>query len=77
MAERLKYRRNQDAINTLARNVRKYRTDRQLTIEELANISNLDYSQVGRIERGLSNATISTIFEIATALGVKPEQLLE
>ena len=72
-----KQRRNDRAISTLAGNIRKYRTGKNLTIEELANMIGVDYSQIGRMERGVVNPNISIIFDIAEALEISPGQLLE
>jgi transcriptional regulator with XRE-family HTH domain len=77
MLERRKHRRNQEAITTLANNIRKYRNERNLTIEELANMVEVDYSQIGRMERGVVNANVSIIFDIAQALNIEPSKLLE
>lgn len=72
-----KQRRNEKAINTLATNLRKYRIEKKLTIEQLANLIGVDYSQIGRMERGIVNANISIIFDIAKALEIEPSKLLE
>jgi len=72
-----KQRRNAKAIATVAGNIRKYRLERNLTIEELANIVGVDYSQIGRMERGIVNPTISIIFDIAEALQIPPALLLK
>ena len=72
-----KHRRNEKAIKTLADNIRKYRQERNLTIEELANLVEVDYSQISRMERGVVNANITIIFDIANALEVEPSKLLE
>lgn len=72
-----KQRRNERAISTLAGNIKKYRTERNLTIEALANVIGVDYSQIGRMERGVVNPNVSIIFDIAEALGIPPAKLLE
>lgn len=72
-----KHRRNETAISTLAANIRRYRAERSLTIMELANLVGVDYSQIGRMERGVVNANVSVIFDIAEALGVTPSDLLK
>ena len=72
-----KQRRNELAIKTLGANIRKHRQQGKLTIEELANLIEVDYSQISRMERGTVNANVSIIFDIAKALNVKPSQLLE
>ena len=70
-------RRNEQAILTLARNIRKYRKANHITIMELSALLNVDYSQIGRMERGVVNPTISVIFDVAAALNIRPGQLLE
>lgn len=69
--------RDKSAIAILAKNVRKFRIDKDLTIEELANEAGIEYSQISRIERGLINTSVSVIFTIGKALDIKPSQLLE
>jgi len=71
------HRRNEKAITTLANNIKKYRKAKNFTIEELANIIGVDYSQIGRMERAIVNPNVSIIFDIADALDIKPSQLLE
>ena len=65
------------AIAILAKNVQKYRYQRNLTQEALANLCGLEYSQISRVERGLLNTSVSVIFTLAKALEIKPSQLLE
>ena len=65
------------AIETLAKNVRKYRTEKDMTMEALANTTGIEYSQISRIERGLINTSVSVIFSIANALEIDPGKLLE
>lgn len=77
MARKDKNRRNEKAIMTLAFNIRKYRKANKLTITQLSNILDLDYSQLGRMERGKVNSNISIIFDIADTLKIEPAQLLE
>jgi transcriptional regulator with XRE-family HTH domain len=48
-----------------------------LTIQELAFRLDADYSQVGRMERGKVNFSVSLIFDLADALGIQPAQLFE
>lgn len=76
MAKGIPHRRNEKAILTLASNIKKYRLQKKLTIQELANLLDVDYSQIGRMERGVVNPNISIIFDIADALSVEPHVLL-
>lgn len=77
MSKEGKHRRNEEGIKTLATNIRKYRKERGITIEQLANELDVDYSQISRMERGIVNANISIVFDIAKTLGIKPYKLLE
>ncbi|MFB9841097.1 helix-turn-helix domain-containing protein [Mucilaginibacter ginsenosidivorans] len=70
-------RRNDVAIQTVARNMRKYRLQKNLTMTALANIIGVDYSQISRMERGKVNANISIIFDIAAVLEISPMLLVE
>jgi transcriptional regulator with XRE-family HTH domain len=76
MTKGISHRRNEKAILILAANIKKYRLERNLTIQELANILDVDYSQIGRMERGIVNPNISIIFDIAEALQIEPNSLL-
>ncbi len=77
MVKSIKHRRNEKAILTLATNIKKYRNLKKLTIEQLANLLEVDYSQISRMERGVVNPNISIIFDIAAVLGVEPMKLIE
>lgn len=77
MAKGISHRRNEKAIMALANNIKKYRVEHKLTIQELANIMDVDYSQISRMERGIINPNISIIFDIANALHIEPYKLLE
>ena len=52
------------------------RTQQGLTMEELAYQSGLSYNQLGRIELGEINTTISTVFALARGLQVSLAELV-
>jgi transcriptional regulator with XRE-family HTH domain len=68
---------NSHAVEVLAANVKSHRLRCNLTQERLAIMADIEFSQVSRIERGVINTSISVVFIIAKALGIKPSQLLE
>ncbi|MNH19254.1 anaerobic benzoate catabolism transcriptional regulator [compost metagenome] len=76
MAGTRQHKRNQHAINVLAKNIRKYRQQKGLTIQQLADMLDVDYSQIGRMERGTVNASVSIIFDIANLLEISAKELL-
>jgi transcriptional regulator with XRE-family HTH domain len=66
---------NQEFINAFGINLRKLRTEAKMSQEDLANDSNIPLSQIGRIERGEINTSISTVFALANALDKKVSEL--
>ena len=45
-------------------------------MEQLAGDANIEFRQLGRIERGETNATIWTLRRISDALGIELSQLI-
>ena len=64
-----------DYCKAFGENLRNIRTKKGLTMMELAFEADIEYSQIAKIERGLSNPTISTVHVIAKALNIKPIEL--
>ena len=56
--------------------VRSARTTRGIAQEALANLSKIERSHVGKIERGEHMPTISAVLKIARALGITGAELL-
>lgn len=61
----------------LGRRVRERRTDRGLTLKQLANRTSLSVSLISQIELGKSAASLSTLQKLATALGVRMTYFFE
>jgi len=68
---------NNEAVDILADNVKKYRQAADLSFRALATLCEISPSQIVRIENSEINATVTTIFKIAKALKIKPSQLIE
>ena len=60
----------------VARNVRRFRTERGLTLGALARQSGLSKQTVSKIEQGTGNPTVETPMLIGTALDVPARRLL-
>ena len=56
-------------------NLRKLRLEAKMSQEDLANDSNIPLSQIGRIERGEINTTISTVYVLANSLNTTVSDL--
>ena len=67
--------RNNEYCKAFGENLRKLRKKKGLTMMELAFEADIEYSQIAKIERGISNTTISTVQLLASALEIKPIEL--
>ena len=57
--------------------LRKIRTEKNLSQEMLANDANIPINQIGRIERAEISTSLNTIYKIANALGVNVIELFD
>jgi transcriptional regulator with XRE-family HTH domain len=58
-------------------NLRKARESRGFTQAQLANELNVEISQISRIERGLINTSVTTIYNISTVLKIDISDLFK
>jgi transcriptional regulator with XRE-family HTH domain len=68
---------NKTLIKALGKRIRDLRLEKGISQEALANEADIPLSQVGRIERGENNPTISTLNVISEALNIKLKDLLD
>lgn len=61
---------------SIAQALVKYRHLSQLSQEELADLAGIHRTYVSQIERGLKMPTLAILFKIASALKVKPSNLV-
>jgi transcriptional regulator with XRE-family HTH domain len=67
---------NQELLDKFGAHVRKLRSQRDMTLEELAYASDIELSQVHRIEKGRTNLSLSTVEAIAKGLNISIAELL-
>lgn len=68
--------RNQAIITAFGRHIRELRMAKGLSQEGLAALAGIEKTQVGRIENGQVNTTISTIYALSEALEVPFKKIL-
>lgn len=57
-------------------NVRRIRSGKGMTQEQLAELSGFSQQYLSDLERGRRNPTVVTLFELAQALGSTPVELI-
>lgn len=67
--------RNDSYLKAFGENVRKLRESKNLSQEELYDLAGLSKNQIGNIERGEVNTTISSAYAISKALGIPTFEL--
>jgi transcriptional regulator with XRE-family HTH domain len=64
-------------LKDLGKKIRKYRTDKRLTIKGLAEVVSVSPSMISQIERGYASASLVTLDKIAKALEVPVSEFFE
>jgi transcriptional regulator with XRE-family HTH domain len=71
------YIRDEEGIRLVGRNIKMFRLQQGLSQSQLAFEANIPTNQVGRIERGEINTSVSVILAIARVLNVHPRELFD
>ena len=73
----MQYYRDDTFIKQFGENLKTIRKARGVSQEQLAGDTGFELSQIGRIERGEVNTSISHVAGIAKALKIKAEELFK
>ena len=73
----VKYSRHEAGIKKFGLRVKEMRLQKNLSQEQLAWETGLEFSQINRTENSVINTIISNIFIIAEALKIEPMELLQ
>jgi transcriptional regulator with XRE-family HTH domain len=65
-----------DMRRLVGQNVKLIRQRKSLTQEKFAELSGFSQQYISGLEKGLRNPTVVTLYELATALGVTPLDLI-
>ncbi len=63
-------------LRSVGANVRRIRIEKGLTMEQVSNEAEIEYRQLGRIERGEINTTVVSLYRIAKAMDADFSQFL-
>ena len=64
-------------LKTVGSRLRKFRKEKGYTMESLANEAEIEYRQLGRIERGEINTSIISLLRICNTLEIEMKDLFE
>lgn len=57
--------------------LRELREENKTSQEKLAELADLDRTYISLLERGLRQPSLTTIFKLSMALGIKPSEMVE
>jgi transcriptional regulator with XRE-family HTH domain len=69
--------RNEQIIKAIGQRVRTIRTEKKLSMERLAELSQIDYRQVSYVELGQTDASISTLSALCKGLQITLAELMD
>jgi transcriptional regulator with XRE-family HTH domain len=72
-----KYIRTDKKVKAFGERLRYLRMRKGMTMQELADLCDIEYSQLSRIERGIINTSLSNIYVLAEQLEIKVKELFE
>jgi len=65
-------------ISIIARNIRKYRKEKDLSQDKLSRLADVSHATIIKIESGgIQSPTIDTVQKIARALGISIDDLMK
>ena len=74
---RMKYLRDQEGLDRFGERLRQIRQEKGLTQEDLGAKMGMEFNQIGRVERGVINSSLSMVFTLAKALEVDVRELFD
>lgn len=77
MNRKKEYFRDDEKLKAFGSRLRKLRQEKGMTMQELADLSNIEYSQLSRIERGIINTSLSNVFILSEVLEIATKSLFE
>lgn len=68
---------NTKILENLGKNIKRYRLEKELTQEELANKIGVHQTYIGKLEIGKINPSTKKLFQISRALGIKLSNIFD
>ncbi len=68
--------RDEKILKKFGKHLEELRLERKLSLRKLADIADVDFSQIHRIEKGITNPSLTMLLALADALKVSIPELL-
>ena len=73
----MKHKINKPFCKAFGEHVRSLRKKKKFGLREFANLADMEFGQLYKIEKGITNPTISTIYHLAEALDVSHTDIFD
>lgn len=67
----------EEILKSFGTHLKKIRNEKKVSLRVLEQLSNIDYSQIHRIEKGETAPSLITLLYLAKGLGIDPKELLD
>jgi ribosome-binding protein aMBF1 (putative translation factor) len=68
---------DKERLKEFGKNLKRIRESKGYSLRSLSYECNIDYSDIGKIERGETNITLLTFLQLAEALKISPGELVD
>jgi transcriptional regulator with XRE-family HTH domain len=69
--------RNERTLKKFGEHLQRLRLARKLSLRKLADIADVDFSQIHRIEKGLTNPSLTMLLALSKSLDITINELLD
>ncbi|MDB5198053.1 MAG: hypothetical protein JWO92_16 [Chitinophagaceae bacterium] len=73
----MNYKQNKEYCKAFGTHLRNLREEKGIGMREFALVADMEYSQLSKIERGVTNTTISTVLALSEALEIPHQDLFD
>ncbi|MCK9403298.1 MAG: helix-turn-helix domain-containing protein [Chitinophagaceae bacterium] len=69
--------RDEKILKKFGKHLEKIRNEKKLSLRKLADNADVDFSQIHRIEKGVTNPSLTMLLALSEGLGVPVEELIQ
>lgn len=73
----MKELKKEEILKSFGTHLKNIRNEKKISLRVLEQLSNIDYSQIHRIEKGETAPSLITLLYLAKGLGIDPKELLD